>query len=257
MVCSVTAPEIVPTFAVCCGSHRRHAGARDTAMYYACTYCRMHTPGHLCIITPDMPGQCGRYTWDDIRGSVSRETSVVQRPVSIGQVLSMRRGEWTGLNAFVRSETQGAIRRLCLHSLVDAPPPVSPCCECIAAVFPEVNGVIVVNREYGGMTPIGMTFVQMLAYARGRQTPGFTGLSRRTLLADSFLRAEGGRSRVVWMPRELRHRVECMRMYSPAAAEVSGTWFRTADEHIGTTVDAIGAYVRAVVHPAGAMRPIV
>ena len=47
------------------------------------------------------------------------------------------------------------------------------CFECIVAVLPLANGVMVVNREYQGMTPCGMSFGDLASVAGGgAQTPG-------------------------------------------------------------------------------------
>jgi len=243
-----------------CATRRSIAsGVHDgnVGVFYACTYCRMHTPDHVCIITPEMPGQCSTYDWSDARRKSSREPAGMQRPVSTGRVLSVLRGEWEGVNAFVSADTRGTLRRLCLHSLMDAPPPVSPCCECIVAVFPEANGVVVVDREYTGMTPLGMTFAQILAHIRGKQTQGFFGCARRALLAEGFLAAEGGRRRVVWMPRALRYRLGVERCRCTAAAGMRRARFTIADEGVGVTPDAVCAFLRAVHHPAGTLSPLV
>lgn len=210
------------------GSPTIIADARRTNCFYACTYCRTHTPDHLCIITRDMPGQCGRYTWEDARRASAKEPAGMQRPVTAGRLISMARNEWTGVNAFVRADTNGTYRRVCMGSLLEFPPPLSPCCECIAVYAPEGDGVVLVNREYQGTTPLGMTFTEILSYTRGRQTPGFMGIARNALLSPDFLRAQGGLRRVVWMPRELaqwirRISVEHGTAVSKAASSVRDT----------------------------------
>ena len=48
------------------------------------------------------------------------------------------------------------------------------CFECICGIEPFSNGVVIANREYAGMTPLGMTFPEMASMTGGGvQTPGF------------------------------------------------------------------------------------
>ncbi len=50
------------------------------------------------------------------------------------------------------------------------------CFECICGIEPFSNGVVIANREYAGMTPLGMTFSEMASMTGGGvQTPGFMG----------------------------------------------------------------------------------
>ena len=50
------------------------------------------------------------------------------------------------------------------------------CFECICGIEPLSNGVCIANREYAGMTPIGMTFPELASMTGGGvQTPGFMG----------------------------------------------------------------------------------
>ena len=77
------------------------------------------------------------------------------------------------------------------------------CFECIVAIVPEANGVMVVNREHTGMTPIGMAFSTLAgSVGGGAQTPGFLGVGRLYLTSRKFIAAEGGIRRLVWMPKD-------------------------------------------------------
>ena len=79
------------------------------------------------------------------------------------------------------------------------------CFECIVAVLPLANGVMVVNREYQGMTPCGMSFGDLASVTGGgAQTPGFVGVGRLYLSSPKFLAADGGVKRLVWMPKSLK-----------------------------------------------------
>ena len=79
------------------------------------------------------------------------------------------------------------------------------CFECICGIEPMSNGFIVVNREYAGMTPAGMTFGELASCTGGGvQTPGYMGHGRHFISSKKFIHAEGGIERIVWMPKELK-----------------------------------------------------
>jgi acetyl-CoA synthase len=125
------------------------------------------------------------------------------------------------------------------------------CFECILGVAPEVNGVIVVNREYGGMTPMGMSFSTLAGMVGGGvQTPGFLGVGRLYLASRKFIPADGGLQRLVWMPAELK---EALRERLEARAnEIGAPGFidKIADETVATTIEELTAYLEGVGHPA-------
>ena len=53
------------------------------------------------------------------------------------------------------------------------------CFECITAILPEISDVMIVNREYEGMTPIRLSFSAMARqFGGGIRTPGFIGMGK-------------------------------------------------------------------------------
>ncbi len=79
------------------------------------------------------------------------------------------------------------------------------CFECIIAMLPEVNGFMVVNREFADMTPCGAAFTTLAGMVGGgKQTPGFLGVGRLYIGSRKFISAEGGLKRLVWMTKELK-----------------------------------------------------
>ena len=68
------------------------------------------------------------------------------------------------------------------------------CFECIALMLPEVNGIMVVNREYKGETPSGMSFSTLAGtIGGGAQTPGFAGISKNYILSTGCrMKVESG-----------------------------------------------------------------
>ncbi len=69
--------------------------------------------------------------------------------------------------------------------------------------------VMIVNREFPGMTPSGMKFSTLAGVVGGGvQTPGFIGHSKHYVSSNKFISAEGGGKRIVWMNRGLKEEME-------------------------------------------------
>jgi acetyl-CoA synthase len=131
------------------------------------------------------------------------------------------------------------------------------CFECIIAILPEANGFMVVNREYAGMTPAGMTFSTLAgSVGGGEQTPGFMGVGRLYLISKKFISADGGIRRVVWMPKELKEALgdklkkRCTEEGDPEFLN------KIADETNATTPEELLTYLEKVKHPALTMEPL-
>ena len=125
------------------------------------------------------------------------------------------------------------------------------------AVIPETNGVMVVNREYQGMTPLGMTFSTMAGEVGGGvQTPGFLGVGRMYLVSEKFISAEGGLQRLVWMPQELKE--EMLDRLQARLEEMGepGLLEKIATEKDATTVDELVEFLQRVDHPAQALASV-
>jgi len=124
-------------------------------------------------------------------------------------------------------------------------------------MLPEVNGFMVVNREYKGMTPSGMSFSTLAGtIGGGAQTPGFAGISKGYILSDRFLQAEGGIERLVWMPEILKQELKG-RLLEYLKKRGIETFFNTiADETRAETIEDLAAFLASVDHPALAMKPL-
>jgi CO dehydrogenase/acetyl-CoA synthase beta subunit len=131
------------------------------------------------------------------------------------------------------------------------------CFECIAVVLPEVNGIMIVNREYTGETPSGMTFSTLAGtIGGGAQTPGFAGISKNFILSDRFFQAEDGIQRVVWMPSMLKEELGERLKMKLAQRELSELFTRIADEHDATTIEDLITRLAERGHPALEMSPL-
>ena len=82
------------------------------------------------------------------------------------------------------------------------------CFECVACVLPGTGGIMIVDRDYQGMTPVGMTFSSLAEITGGgQQTPGFIGIGTLYILSKKFISADGGLQRVVWTTTRIKERL--------------------------------------------------
>ena len=118
-------------------------------------------------------------------------------------------GIWPDVDRAVNEFSQGHLEKVTLYSLFQDPMTSCGCFECICGVETTYgNGVVIVNREYAGSTPLGMSFAELAASTGGgQQTPGFMGHGKHFIASKKFMRAEGGLARIVWMPSRLKEEV--------------------------------------------------
>ena len=132
------------------------------------------------------------------------------------------------------------------------------CFECIALMLPEVNGIMIVNREFKGITPSGMTFSTLAGtIGGGAQTPGFAGISKNYILSDRFLQGEGGIERLVWMPSALKEELKTRLLKKLTDQDKPDLCKKIADETVATTIEELIEYLDRVKHPALTMKPLV
>jgi acetyl-CoA synthase len=246
-------PEALAAFDI---RDARLAGMTDEAVdiFYTCTLCQSYAPDHVCIVSPERPGLCGAYSWLDCRANYEISPHGVNQPVPKGQTIDTGRGQWDGVNAAVQQYSQGHLQRFNQYSLMEDPMTSCGCFECIVAIVPEANGVMVVNREHSGMTPMGMKFSSLASsVGGGSQTPGFLGVGRLYLASPKFISYEGGIKRIVWMPKELKEDLaERLRKRAEEIGEPDLV-DKIADETVGTTADEILPWLMEKNHPALSM----
>ena len=163
---------------------------QDVDTYYSCTLCQTFAPNHVCVITPERPALCGAISWLD--GKIAYEISRrANQPVEKGAALNVQNGEFDGVNRFVKKASHGEIERCSLYSIMEYPMTCCGCFEAIALMLPEVNGIMVVNREFKGVTPSGMTFSTLTGtIGGGAQTGVCPGISKNYILSGRFLQGE-------------------------------------------------------------------
>lgn len=229
----------------------------DISTYYSCTLCQTFAPNHVCVITPERMGLCGALSWLDGKIAYEISPSGANQPVEKGAVLNPLTGEYEGVNRFVKKASHGEIDRISLYSVMECPMTCCGCFEAIALMLPEVNGIMVVNREFKGMTPSGMTFSTLAGtIGGGAQTPGFAGIAKNFVLSDRFLQGEGGIERLVWMPSQLKEELK-ERLESVLAKKgITGFFDKIADENTAATIEDLAVFLEKAAHPALGMKPL-
>ena len=237
----------------------RIKGMKDNEVntYYSCTLCQTFAPNHVCVITPERMGLCGALSWLDGRIAFEISPSGANQPVEKGAVLNLQNGEYEGVNRFVKKTSHGEIERISLYSVMEYPMTCCGCFEAIALMLPEVNGIMVVNREFTGITPSGMTFSTLAGtIGGGAQTPGFAGIAKNFILSDRFLQGEGGIERLVWMPAQLKEELKTRLEKILSDSGKAGFFEKIADENTARTIEDLILFLERVQHPALAMKPL-
>ena len=238
----------------------RLRGMTDEAVdtFYTCTLCQSFAPDHACVVTPERLGLCGAVNWLDAKASFEISPTGPNRPIIKGEQIDAKIGQWKGVNDTVTEVSHRKLERFSTYSMMVDPMTSCGCFECIVGLLPEANGVVVVNREHSGMTPLGMKFSTLAGtVGGGKQVPGFIGVGRQYLVSKKFIPAEGGFHRVVWMPKALK---EAMYEKLKARAEQMGApdfVEKIADETVCTDANALLEFMRKVGHPALTMDPMI
>jgi acetyl-CoA synthase len=116
---------------------------------------------------------------------------------------------------------------------------------------------MVVNRDYAGMTPLGMTFTQMAgSVGGGVQTPGFIGVGKLYVTSKKFISAEGGLPRLVWMPRDLKETLRNRLLERCRQIGLPDFIDKIADETNAETIDDLLEFLKIKAHPALDMPPL-
>ena len=238
----------------------RLASMTDEAVdrYYTCILCQSFAPAHCCVVTPERLGLCGAVSWLDAKATNELDPNGPCQPIFKEGLLDERTGRFESVNKAISDATHGAVENVTLYSILEDPMTSCGCFECICGIEPVSSGVIVVNREYKGMTPAGMTFGELASCTGGGvQTPGFMGHGRHFISSKKFLYAEGGIERIVWMPKELKEDVA--ERLNKTAFELYGIENfsdMVADETITCDAEELIAWLAEKGHPVLGMEPL-
>jgi acetyl-CoA synthase len=223
----------------------------NAELFYSCLLCQSFAPNHVCVITPERLGLCGAYNWLDGKAAYEIDPTGPNQPLTKGELLDPVRGVWKNINDYVYLHSNKAVDEITMYSIMKNPMTSCGCFEAICAVVPELNGVIVVNREFTGDTPLGMKFSTLAgSVGGGQQTPGFIGCGKSFLLSKKFLAAEGGFGRLVWMPSQLKVQMKEDLEIAAKRTQWPDLLDRMADETTGVDTKSIRAFLKDKKHPA-------
>jgi len=225
--------------------------------FYSCTLCQSFAPTHVCVITPERSGLCGAYNWLDGKAAHKIEPTGPNQPIKKGELIDEVKGQWKGIDDFVNQASRGVIEQFCGYSIMENPMTSCGCFEAISAILPMANGIMVVNREYPNMTPVGMKFSTLAgSVGGGLQTPGFVGHSKTYIGSDKYLKAEGGVRRLVWMPKMLKNEVGHLIEQRASELGISNIMDKIADEETCTTEEELMEFIQKVEHPLLSLEPL-
>ncbi|MBE0477900.1 hypothetical protein IBX65_02115, partial [Candidatus Aerophobetes bacterium] len=219
--------------------------------------CQSYAPNHVCIVTPERLGLCGAYTTLDCKASYQINPHGPNEPVKKGKCLDPVKGQWEGINEYLKVKSNGNLEKFNAYSMLEDPMTSCGCFECIVALLPEANGVMIVNREFSGMTPVGMTFSTMAGQVGGGvQTPGFIGIGKLYITSKKFISAEGGLKRVVWMPDMLKEEIKERLQKRLEEIGEPDLMEKIASEKDATTTEELLEFLQKKNHPALSMEPM-
>ena len=227
-------------------------------VYYSCILCQAFSPSHVCVVTPERLGLCGAVSWLDAKATNELDPNGPCQIITKERPIDENLGSYEDVDEAVQKFSQGALEHVTLYSIMQDPMTSCGCFECICGIEPFSNGVVIANREYAGMTPLGMTFSEMASMTGGGvQTLGFMGHGKHFISSKKFMKAEGGIERIVWMPKELKETVA--ERLNKTAKELYGIDNFTdmiGDETNTTDPEELVAFLTEHNHPALSMDPM-
>ncbi|MCG2661009.1 MAG: CO dehydrogenase/CO-methylating acetyl-CoA synthase complex subunit beta, partial [Kiritimatiellae bacterium] len=219
--------------------------------FYSCILCQSYAPNHVCIVTPERLGLCGAYSWIDCKASYRINKHGPNEPVAKGECLDPIKGQWKGINDYIAIKSHGNLERFNAYSIIEEPMTSCGCFECIVAIMPEVNGVMIVDRNFQGMTPIGMKFSTLAGQiGGGTQTPGFIGIGKLYISSSKFISAEGGIERLVWMSKALKEEVADRVKARLKKIGKEDLLDKIATEEDADSLDKLTEFLQKAAHPA-------
>ena len=227
-------------------------------VYYSCILCQAFSPSHVCVVTPERLGLCGAVSWLDAKATHQLDPAGPCQIITKERPIDENLGSYEDVDEAVQKFSQGALEHVTLYSIMQDPMTSCGCFECICGIEPFSNGVVIANREYAGMTPLGMTFSEMASMTGGGvQTPGFMGHGKHFIASKKFMKAEGGVERIVWMPKELKEFIA--EKLNATAKELYGIDNFTdmiGDETVATDPETLVGFLTEKGHPALGLDPM-
>lgn len=215
----------------------------DVDEFYACVLCQSFAPTHCCTITPERIANCGAISWLDGKAAYKLDPEGPIFAVPKGEIIDPIRGEYTGVNEYVKKSSLGEFDRQFLHSAFEQPHTSCGCFQSICFYIPEADGFGIVHRDYVGETVIGMKFSTMAGETSGgKQVEGFLGMALDYLKSPKFLQADGGLHRIVWIGKEIKERFKDV-------LEAKGLYDKIASEEDVKNTDELMEFLDKAGHP--------
>jgi len=214
----------------------------DVEEFYSCALCQSFAPTHICCITPERIANCGAINWFDGKAAYQMDPEGPIQAVPKGDIIDPVRGEYSGADKLALDKSMGTYDRVFLHSAFGYPHTSCGCFQAICFYIPEADAFGIVNRDFEGDTVTGVPFTEMAGdTSGGRQVEGFLGIALEYLRSPSFLKADGGWYRIVWMPGVI------LKMYGDACPmDLKG---KIATENDVANVDELVAFLDHAGHP--------
>ena len=214
----------------------------DVEEFYSCALCQSFAPTHICCITPERIANCGAINWFDGKAAYQMDPEGPIQAVPKGDIIDPVRGEYRGADKLALDKSMGAYDKVFLHSAFGYPHTSCGCFQAICFYIPEADAFGIVNRDFEGDTVIGSPFTALAGdTSGGRQVEGFLGIALEYLRSPSFLKADGGWYRIVWMPKAVQE------AYKDACPmDLHG---KIATENDVTNVDELVTFLDRAGHP--------
>lgn len=225
--------------------------------FYSCLLCQSFAPSHACVISPERLGLCGAYNWLDGKAAYEIDPTGGNQPIKKGEVIDSVKGRWTGVDEYIKKASGGAVETMNAYTIMDNPMTSCGCFECIIAIVPEANGVMIVQRGHTGMTPAGMKFSTLAgSVGGGIQAPGFMGIGRNFITSKKFLFGDGGLKRIVWMTKNLKESLKDAFNRRAEEEGVPDLLDKIADESVAEDSEKLLEFLTSKGHPALEMDPM-
>ena len=227
-------------------------------VYYSCIMCQAFSPSHACVVTPERLGLCGAVSWLDAKATNELDPEGPCQVITKERVIDENLGRYEDVDEAVAKFSRGALEHVTLYSIMEDPMTSCGCFECICGIEPFSNGVAITNREYTGMTPLGMTFGELASMTGGGvQTPGFMGHGKHFISSKKFMKAEGGVERIVWMPKDLKDQVaERLNKTAKELYDIDNFTDMIGDETVATDPETLLEFLTEKGHPALGLEPM-
>jgi acetyl-CoA decarbonylase/synthase complex subunit beta len=214
----------------------------DVEEFYGCNLCQSFAPTHSCVITPQRYANCGAISWFDGRAAARVDPKGPIFKMPKGECVDPIKGEYTGANESLKKNTMGTITHVQLYTAFGYPHTSCGCFEATAFYIPEVEGLGIVHRGFKGTVVNGLTFSAIAdSTAGGRQVEGFHGISFEYMRSKKFLQADGGWTRIVWLPKDAKERIK---EFIPKDLVEN-----IATEEDATNIEDLASFLRDKNHP--------